>query len=866
MHPFLIAVLLWPSLQQTGTGSNPTQVAAENPVTPAPTGAAAPAPSPDPPKPEVILLGKTNTGGGEAKRNENIQFNQIDNNAAKELSQRMGTSATILSEFRIERSYYGAEFGTNPSASPHVNSLKANPGQHGSVFANHGNSALSARSFFQVGDVRPARDNQAGFNLGSGLWKNAFLTADASLQRTSGFVNGNILVPLDSERRPLTTNPEAGRLIQRFLDAFPTERPNRTDIDRRALNTNSRQEIRTNSTVLQLDQKAGPRSRLSARHTFTSQNVDAFQLVAGQNPLTTARGHNARLGLAHAFSPHTDAMFTAGLDRNTTQLVPEPNAVGPQVQIGTSYEKLGPGSNIPIDRVVNRFRHAAIVTTRRGNHLFSAGGEVTRAQFNTYEVSSNRGNYFFRGDFGSDAITNFLIGRPSRYSGSFGDPMRYHRGFEQSYFAGDTWRVSNRLTLSYGIRYTPVAAPHEKTRLDLIDHNCDCNNIGPRFGFAYRLPGKSGVLRSAWGMHFGDIYPTTFQQTRWNPPNFHKFEVNTPDLLNPAGNVVTGPNPRAIVSGYPDYLQAPYTHHYNFSWETELPAGWKVQTGYVGSRSRKLFILWHLNRAENIPGIPSTTATVQDRRPDVRYFDVRTVENGANAYFDAGRVTVTAPNYKGLMLDASYWFSKAIDTGANYLNTAAGDDARQGYSQVALDVTNDLKGVSAFDQKHAFLVRFNYSAPRKLGRWDLNAVVLAKSGMPFTVVTGSDGPGFGNVDGVNGDRPDILNPAILGMAINHPDITLPRSAFRLLTPGQARGNIGVSTFRRGGIRNINSSLARTWTLPRETKLQLRAESINLFNTPQFAEPNPDLSSPAFGKITNTLNDGRTFRLTLRLSF
>ena len=47
---------------------------------------------------------------------------------------------------------------------------------------------------------------------------------------------------------------------------------------------------------------------------------------------------------------------------------------------------------------------------------------------------------------------------------------------------------------------------------------------------------------------------------------------------------------------------------------------------------------------------------------------------------------------------------------------------------------------------------------------------------------------------------------------------------------------------------------------------LRAESINLLNTPQFAEPNPDLSSPAFGKITNTLNDGRVFRLQLRISF
>jgi hypothetical protein len=42
------------------------------------------------------------------------------------------------------------------------------------------------------------------------------------------------------------------------------------------------------------------------------------------------------------------------------------------------------------------------------------------------------------------------------------------------------------------------------------------------------------------------------------------------------------------------------------------------------------------------------------------------------------------------------------------------------------------------------------------------------------------------------------------------------------------------------------------------------ESINLSNTPQFAEPGTTLTDPNFGVITNTLNDGRTFRVTLRL--
>jgi hypothetical protein len=76
----------------------------------------------------------------------------------------------------------------------------------------------------------------------------------------------------------------------------------------------------------------------------------------------------------------------------------------------------------------------------------------------------------------------------------------------------------------------------------------------------------------------------------------------------------------------------------------------------------------------------------------------------------------------------------------------------------------------------------------------------------------------------------------------------------------------VNTFRRGGIRNLNAAVARTWPLWSEARLTFRAESINLTNTPQFAEPGSVLGSPEFGTITNTLNDGRTFRLNLTASW
>jgi hypothetical protein len=55
-------------------------------------------------------------------------------------------------------------------------------------------------------------------------------------------------------------------------------------------------------------------------------------------------------------------------------------------------------------------------------------------------------------------------------------------------------------------------------------------------------------------------------------------------------------------------------------------------------------------------------------------------------------------------------------------------------------------------------------------------------------------------------------------------------------------------------------------MQQDRAVSFRAESINATNTPQFAEPVWDLSNPAFGKITNTLNDGRTLRFSLSLEF
>jgi hypothetical protein len=359
-----------------------------------------------------------------------------------------------------------------------------------------------------------------------------------------------------------------------------------------------------------------------------------------------------------------------------------------------------------------------------------------------------------------------------------------------------------------------------------------------------------------------------------------KYAIPAPDLLDPLRALkTTGQQPDAKGNLYlldPE-LASPYAYQYNFSWEPRFSTMWRMQVGYVGSRMHKLLVMWYLNRAHAVPGIALTTATINQRRAVADLAEIRWVLNGSRGQFDAARLSLIAPRYKGLTLDVAYWFSKAMDLGADYTNTGYDADTRLSRSQSEYETHRDRRAVSLFHQPHAFLVRASYQVPAPSGRgwvrsvaqdWALSSVALLKTGTPFSVTT-LDGPGFGNVDGNGNDRPNLLDPNVLGRTIGDPDTSrqlLPATAFARIDAGVETGSLGANTFRKGSIVNVNATLSRAWKIYNEARLSVRAESINLLNRPQFAEPGAVWGTPEFGFITNTLNEGRTFRFGLGVSW
>jgi hypothetical protein len=80
------------------------------------------------------------------------------------------------------------------------------------------------------------------------------------------------------------------------------------------------------------------------------------------------------------------------------------------------------------------------------------------------------------------------------------------------------------------------------------------------------------------------------------------------------------------------------------------------------------------------------------------------------------------------------------------------------------------------------------------------------------------------------------------------------------------GDAGRNSLRGPSYTDVDFSLFRNFALFHESQLQLRAESFNLFNHPNFANPDAGLEDSNFGKITSTAGAPREFQLAATYTF
>jgi len=80
---------------------------------------------------------------------------------------------------------------------------------------------------------------------------------------------------------------------------------------------------------------------------------------------------------------------------------------------------------------------------------------------------------------------------------------------------------------------------------------------------------------------------------------------------------------------------------------------------------------------------------------------------------------------------------------------------------------------------------------------------------------------------------------------------LNRAAFTTL-PGGQQGNLRRNSLRGFGTTQADIGVQRQFRVTEKVALRFRAEFFNIFNHPNFGAPNTDLTSPLFGRSTQTL--------------
>ena len=263
-----------------------------------------------------------------------------------------------------------------------------------------------------------------------------------------------------------------------------------------------------------------------------------------------------------------------------------------------------------------------------------------------------------------------------------------------------------------------------------------------------------------------------------------------------------------------------------------------------------------------------------ERRPNGLYSTNIATSNAAWSYYHGLQLEWTKRLSHDFNFQASYTWSKSIDTTSEATFVGAGDTNQNGNNARA------ARGYSRFHTPHRFTIYGTYRTPwfrndggllgHTLGGWQFSTVVKLAKGTPFTVITTAVDL---NLDGFSEGRPVLLDPSVLGHSINHPATSqtdLPRAAFRPLTTSDLNTPIlGRNTFFGDGVKNVDFSIIKNFLLPWESHtFSLRADFFNAFNHVQYAFPTTDITNVNFGRILGTATQyaPRNVQVALRYQF
>jgi len=431
-------------------------------------------------------------------------------------------------------------------------------------------------------------------------------------------------------------------------------------------------------------------------------------------------------------------------------------------------------------------------------------------------------------------------------------------------FAQDDWEVRRGLTLNVGLRWD---------RDSLFQG--DNNNFAPRAGFAWNVGGSAKtVVRGNTGIFYDTLESSAInRESNTGPVGQTTLDLRQGDPLFPTfpnrlSEFPTGGSTVARATVYvpifegPDFpfsigdefkRKAPYFFNANVGVQHEISGDWAVSADYARVYGYDLLVTWDINAPPFFalgPGQTRTLAQANALRPlgvpnrtggdyNIPFTGFRSLYfqfNGGHTEYHALKLGVNKrfSNHYAAQLNYTYGHARG-DVDNFRLNTAfvpglTALDGDRGYQW----------GPSDTDVPHVFVASGTYEAPFGIR---VGGILFARSGFPYTGVTGVDSDG----DGFTGNAP--------GNAVS--------SSY-----GDRPASLSRNSFRMPSHITLDTSVAYDLKLFGAQRLEIRLDAFNLMNRKNIQALNniiglnPGAPPASFGTITQ-VRDQRQAQIALR---
>jgi hypothetical protein len=885
-------------------------------------------------------------------------------------------NSNFIQEVKIQTSNASAEYGRTAGVAFNIVTKNGTNQFHGSAFETFRNDHLDARNFFSVQKTK-LRYNDFGYTIGGPIkkdklfffwgqeWKRLRQNANPTRQTvpSSAMLNGDFSA-VAQIFYPGTKNPIPGNNIASLITT-----------DGKALAAVFRTQEKlasffndanvSNNIILQPDNPLDYRQhlvridyRINDKHSIygrwvSDRNslVDPFGTFSGANlPTTpTLRGRPGEsFLLAHTWLATPSIVNEFRMNASwASQNIPPYGDTWQRSTYGFQFPYVYPGgtgnfrNGIPDVSVAGyaNFKGPAFalhspstdaqiadsISWIHSPHIIKAGFVMIRDRVDQNGRPSYTGNLNFNSSGNpnttGNSLADMLLGNFRTYSEASADPMGFFRFSQPGAFIQDSWRVSRKLSLDFGLRwewlqpwytqannmanfvpslYDPSKAVTVTSTGTIVPNSGNLYNgliragdgvpadevgrvpgatsalfnsipagaprgffqaqhmFSPRFGFAYAATSKM-VIRGGFGMFFARPQGNMIFSQVNVPPILLVSQFENGNLSNPAGAAgVLAPNGN-ITAIDPNVVNG-YTEQFSLGVQRELPKGIFAEVSYVGNLGR------HLLRQPNINQIDFQLNAANAALP--------TAQRAANAtlvpYKGYSNITQyrsdSTSDYNALQVYVNKRKGAIFFTAGYTYSKAEGDSSAQGDNPENYLDRHYNFGPLSFDRRHAFVATYVWALPRLTKQ---NAIVRTALGAwqlngvirlqtgQYYTVTGNTSIGGRRADYVGGEVQVTGSARTINNWVN-------RAAFAN-APDNRFGNSPVGNVEGPGLQTYNLSVSKNFQLAEKFRLRYQADFFNAFNVSNFTGLNTNLASAAFGTLP-TAYPPRNIQMQLKLTF